>query len=213
MDDHLKIDLGDRDLFLQLSRRAPAFLNAKGKPFAKDPVKETYDELRQAFSRLAGQRMLEVATAALMEMPENEKIVLEWEHDEASNFYLRFSNGWSLALWTGVNGLEKPCDGRFEHKNEAGAPAWFPRSEAGLNRWKVWMTLLINTGIDDEVDALARERLQEFSDQHTGLSRKDLPLIAQALVGEEWQSALNSIELQDGAPAIAGARKGRSRRI
>lgn len=201
------IKKSNSDFSLQMSRKAPKFLDENGMALQHDSLAETWKALSEAFSRLHGQRLVELMTAMLGEIPKDEKIILEWEHDEQSLFYLRFSNGWALSAWTEDVQL-KPSQGNTSEI----APVWFPRDKIGLNRWLHWHNLLHCYCIDPHVDTLAFDRLQKLSDRLGGFSAKDLSAIQQALVGDEWSSSLEYMEIA-GATATPTAKPGPRRRI
>jgi hypothetical protein len=205
----MSVNKSNTDFSLKMSRKAPQFLDENGMAMEHDPLAETWKSLSEAFSRLHGQRLVELMTVMLGSIPKDEKVILEWEHDERSFFYLRFSNGWSLGAWTEN---DQPNQHRFNHQSTAMAPEWFPRDEPGIDRWKHWHNLLHCYCIDQRVDNLALERLQKLSDKLGGFSQKDLPRIQKALVGAEWGSSLEYMEIA-GATAEPTAKPGPRRRI
>lgn len=206
----MSIDANNQDFSMKVSRKAPRFLDDNGIPLADDPLKTTWEALSEAFSRLHGQRIYELMHAILHEVPEKEKIILEWEGDEIYLFYLRFSNGWSLSAYT------EKCDlaaERLDHRSSEGAPAWFPRTQDGLVKWKTWHNYLHNYSINASVDAIVFNRLYALNDQKGGLSRKDLPEIERALIGPEWGSSLEYMEISAQTTQSAKKSPVKSRRI
>lgn len=191
----MSVEKSNTEFSLQMSRKAPKFLDANGMAKNEDPLAQTWEALAEAFSRLHGQRLVELMSVMLSEMPTKEKVILEWENDERSFFYFRFSNGWSLGEWT--ENANEPNTQRWEHTSTKVAPTWFPRDKVGLERWKHWHNLLCSYTIDSKVDHLAQDRLEKLSQRLGGLSKKDLPAIEAALVGTEWSSSLEYMELSN----------------
>lgn len=198
----MSIEANNQDFSMKVSRKAPRFLDDNGMPLTDDTLNTTWEALSEAFSRLHGQRIYELMHALLHEVPKDEKVILEWEGDEIYLFYLRFCNGWSLSAYT--DDCDFPAE-RHEHRSDAVAPAWFPRTQDGLVKWKTWHNYLHNYSINASVDAIVFNRLYALSDQKGGLSRKDLPDIEHALVGPEWGSSLEYMEIS--AQTNPGAKK------
>ena len=148
---------------------------------------------------------MEVMEALFQAMPAGEKIWMDWACDETTEFFLRFSNGWSLGQHT--SNPEEPETMNWEHPGSLGAPAWFPRSRSGLLRWKQWHSLLHCYTIDPGVDGLAQERLHALAEKRGGLSAQDLPLIRETLVGPVFGAGLASIRLDEALDPPANAKR------
>lgn len=189
---------------LHISRQAPPLLDKNGERLPEDPLAETWKQLREAFSRLHGQRLVEVMEHLFKAMPPGEKIWMDWQHDERADFFLRFSNGWCLGEGCGSADEQSFS---WQHTEEH-APKWFGRDEATLNRWRQWHSLLHQYTIDPGVDGDAQKRLHDLSTKCNGLSTKDLPLIRKTLLGPVWGSSLDFVRLdgalEPGAPTPNG---------
>lgn len=177
---------------MHVARKAPKFLDESGDRLEDDPLKAVWDNMREAFSRLHGQRILEVMEHVFAAMPAGEKIWMDWVSDESSEFFLRFSNGWSLANYT--NSADEESS-NWSFPGPAAAPAWFPRDDDDLHRWMRWHSILHQWTIDPSVDGLAQQRLHELCVEQDGLGKDDLPLIKATLLGPEWSSTLDFIEI------------------
>lgn len=186
-----------------LPRKAPRFLDDEGRRRDSDELALAWQELKQHFIQLHGQRLVELMGMVFSHMPENERIWPEWEQDENYHFFLRFSNGWSMGEYTETP--DEPCRDRFDHRNEAVAPDWFPRDTEGFSLWVHWYSLLNRTTISAEVDATPLNTLEALAKRKQGLGRGDLPDIAQALVGAEWQACLEQMDLAEHTAAVGRA--------
>lgn len=197
--------LDNEEFSLRISARAPKFLDTNGHaPDQKDdPLAQTWNRLTEAFSRLHGQRLYEVMERMFHEMPEDERVYLYWYSDESQSFHLLFSNGWAFDTFvrkvSDLNRPNSPYMNPFGEDNKSSAPKWMERKAATIDRWSQWWNLLHCWQVGPEVDHKAQERLQAL-DGGKGLSRADLPRIREALVGTQWQSSLDYIELATGTP-------------
>lgn len=190
-DDYARTDL--------IPKKAPAFLDRHGMMIEPDPLANAWKQLQAHFTQLHGQRLVELMATIFRYMPEDERIALEWEDDEISCFYLRFSNGWSFGEH--LENPDEPCRERCEHRSPATAPEWFPRDAQGMAQWKQWRNLLSITTIGAGVDEVALEALEALSKRKGGLSRDDLQEIAQTLVREDWQACLDQAALAERTPS------------
>lgn len=188
---------------VRVSRQAPRWLDKKGQPLTPDPLAAAWTEMTEAFSRLHGQRLVELMTHLFAQMPAGESVALNWFHDESSCFYLEFSNGWRLTDET-QSVRDQPW---WDSRSTQEAPNWFPRSKQGLNQWKRWHNLLHCYSISSEVDGLAQERLHDLSEALGGLQAKDLPRIREVLTGERWQALAQQGVLDAALPASPPSRK------
>lgn len=201
----------DNDAFvLRIARKAPALLKANGRQQTEDVVAQAWEQTKEAFSRLHGQRLLEVMKAMFDAIPKGERIWLEWEEDEQSYFYLRFSNEWSIG--NQPIDPDKPNCSRWEHATDNVAPKWFPRDGHGIDAWDDWYNILHQSTIDPQVDALAQKRLMEAVGSG-GVTLEDLPRIKLALLGPDWATALARVDINAATAAAPTPRAGKKNRL
>jgi hypothetical protein len=187
-----KLSFEQQSINLQVARKAPQFLNENGAPMSKDELATLWGDIVETFSRLHGQRLIEVMKHIFKSMPNGEKIRMSWVSDEVSEFFIIFSNDWALCETT-EDADEASHNWNLPTKNLA--PIWFPRDVESLDKWIFWHSMLSQWTIDANVECKSQKRLHELCKTRDGLCSDDMPLIRATLLGPEWSAALDLDEM------------------